>query len=151
MRVVVQRVTNASVAVDGKIISSIGYGLLVLAGFEHSDTAEDLDWMSGKLVNLRIFADELGVMNLSVKEINGEMLLISQFTLHAATKKGNRPSYIRAAPPEISIPLYNQFIDKVADQLGKSIQTGIFGADMKVALLNDGPVTIIIDSKNKEF
>jgi D-tyrosyl-tRNA(Tyr) deacylase len=151
MRVVVQRVTNASVAFDGKIISSIGYGLLVLAGFEHSDTAEDLDWMSGKLVNLRIFADELGVMNLSVKEINGEMLLISQFTLHAATKKGNRPSYIRAAPPEISIPLYNQFIDKVADQLGKSIQTGIFGADMKVALLNDGPVTIIIDSKNKEF
>ncbi len=151
MRVVVQRVTNASVAVDGKIISSIGYGLLVLAGFEHSDTAEDLDWMSGKLVNLRIFADELGVMNLSVKEISGEILLISQFTLHAATKKGNRPSYIRAAPPEISIPLYNQFIDKVADQLGKSIQTGIFGADMKVALLNDGPVTIIIDSKNKEF
>jgi D-aminoacyl-tRNA deacylase len=151
MRVVVQRVTNASVAVDGKIISSIGYGLLVLAGFEHSDTAEDLDWMSGKLVNLRIFADEQGVMNLSVKEISGEILLISQFTLHAATKKGNRPSYIRAAPPEISIPLYNQFIEKVADQLGKSIQTGIFGADMKVELLNDGPVTIIIDSKNREF
>lgn len=151
MRVVVQRVTQASVAVDGKVVSSIGSGMLVLAGFEHSDTSEDLDWMSGKLTNLRIFADPQGVMNLSVKETDGEVLLISQFTLHAATKKGNRPSYIRAAPPEISIPLYNLFIDKVAEQLGKSIKTGIFGADMKVELLNDGPVTIILDSKHKEF
>jgi len=151
MRVVVQRVSNASVSVDGKVISAIGNGMLVLAGFEHNDTAEDLDWMSGKITNLRIFADEQGVMNLSVKETNGEILLISQFTLHAATKKGNRPSYIRAAPPEISIPLYHLFIDKVTEQLGKSVKAGIFGADMKVELLNDGPVTIIIDTRNKEF
>jgi len=151
MRVVVQRVSNASVSVDGKVISAIGNGMLVFAGFEHNDTAEDLDWMSGKITNLRIFADEYGVMNLSVKETNGEILLISQFTLHAATKKGNRPSYIRAAPPEISIPLYHLFIDKVTEQLGKSVKAGIFGADMKVELLNDGPVTIIIDTRNKEF
>lgn len=151
MRVVVQRVTQASVTVDGQVISSIGNGMLVLAGFEHSDTAEDLDWMSGKLTSLRIFADPQGVMNLSVKETNGEILLISQFTLHAATKKGNRPSYIRAAPPEISIPLYNLFIENVSGKLGKRVKTGIFGADMKVELLNDGPVTIILDSKSREF
>ena len=151
MRVVVQRVSNASVSVEGEKVSSIGNGLLVLAGFEHGDTMEELEWMSAKIVQLRIFADQEGVMNLSVKDTNGEILLISQFTLHAATKKGNRPSYIRAAPPEISVPLYQMFVDKVSEQLGKPAKTGIFGADMKVELLNDGPVTIIIDSKNKEF
>jgi D-aminoacyl-tRNA deacylase len=151
MRVVIQRVSNASVTVDGKIITSIGNGMLVLAGFEHADTVEDLDWMSAKILNLRIFNDDLGVMNLSVKDTSGEILLVSQFTLHAATKKGNRPSYIRSAPPEIAVPLYNLFIEKVAEQLGKKIGTGIFGADMKVELLNDGPVTIIMDSKNREF
>jgi D-tyrosyl-tRNA(Tyr) deacylase len=151
MRVVIQRVTKASVSIEGKIFSSIGDGLLVLAGFEHADTLDDLDWMSAKIVNLRIFNDQQGIMNLSVKEIDGEILLISQFTLHAATKKGNRPSYIRSAPPEISVPLYNQFIEKVAGRLGKAVKTGIFGADMKVELLNDGPVTIVIDSRNREF
>jgi len=151
MRVVVQRVSKASVTVEGKEVSSIGAGMLVLAGFENADIVEDLDWMSAKLVNLRIFNDEQGVMNFSVKEADGEILLVSQFTLHAATKKGNRPSYIRAAPPEISIPLYNLFIEKVTNQLGKVVKTGIFGADMKVDLLNDGPVTIFIDSKNKGF
>jgi D-tyrosyl-tRNA(Tyr) deacylase len=151
MRVVVQRVSNASVSVDGKVISSIGNGMLVLAGFEHADTADDLDWMSAKILNLRIFNDNQGIMNLSLKDTDGEILLVSQFTLHAATKKGNRPSYIRAAPPEISVPLYNLFIEKVTGQLGKKVGTGIFGADMKVQLLNDGPVTIILDSKNREF
>ena len=151
MRIVVQRVSYSSVSVEGDTVSSIGNGILVFAGFEHADTAEDLDWMSAKIVQLRIFADQEGVMNLSVKDTNGEILLISQFTLHAATKKGNRPSYIRAAPPEISVPLYQRFVDKVSVQLGKPVKTGIFGADMKVELLNDGPVTIIIDSKNKEF
>ena len=151
MRVVVQRVSNASVSVGGEKVSSIGNGLLVLAGFEHGDTMEELEWMSAKIVQLRIFADQEGVMNLSVRDTNGEILLISQFTLHAATKKGNRPSYIRAAPPEISVPLYQMFVDMVSEQLGKPVKTGIFGADMKVELLNDGPVTIIIDSKNKEF
>lgn len=151
MRTVVQRVSNASVAVDGKVISSIGNGMLVLAGFEQADNLEDLDWMSAKIINLRIFNDNQGVMNLSVKDTDGEILLVSQFTLHAATKKGNRPSYIRSAPPELSVPMYNQFIEKVAVQLGKKIGTGIFGADMKVELLNDGPVTIIMDSKNREF
>ncbi len=150
MRVVIQRVSKASVTIEDKEFSSIGNGLLVLAGFEHADTSEDLDWMSAKIINLRIFEDDQGVMNLSVKEIAGEILLVSQFTLHAATKKGNRPSYIRAAPPEIAIPLYNLFIRKVTEQFGKEVKTGIFGAMMKVELLNDGPVTIIIDSKNKE-
>jgi D-tyrosyl-tRNA(Tyr) deacylase len=151
MRVVIQRVSNASVTVNNELISSIGYGLLVLAGFEHADTTEDLDWMSAKIVSLRIFNDQQGVMNLSVKEANGEILLISQFTLHAATKKGNRPSYIRSAPPEISVPLYKQFIEKITTQLEKAVKTGFFGADMKVELLNDGPVTIVIDSRNREF
>ena len=151
MRVVIQRVSKASVTVDNQLVSSIGGGLMVLAGFEEADTAEDLDWMSAKIVNLRIFGDKEGVMNLSVKDTDGEVLLVSQFTLHAATKKGNRPSYIRAAKPEISIPLYHLFIEKVGEQLGNRVKTGIFGADMKVELLNDGPVTIIIDSKNKEF
>lgn len=151
MRVVVQRVSKAAVTINNELFSSIGNGLLVLAGFEHADTSEDLDWMSAKIVNLRIFNDQQGIMNLSVKEVDGDILLISQFTLHAATKKGNRPSYIRSAPPEISVPLYNQFIEKVNDQLGKEVKTGIFGADMKVELLNDGPVTIVIDSRNREF
>jgi D-tyrosyl-tRNA(Tyr) deacylase len=151
MRIVIQRVTKASVSIEGEMFSSIGNGLLVLAGFEHADTSDDLDWMSAKIVNLRIFNDQHGIMNLSVKETEGEILLISQFTLHAATKKGNRPSYIRSAPPEISVPLYNQFIEKVTSQLGKDVKTGIFGADMKVELINDGPVTIVIDSRNREF
>jgi D-tyrosyl-tRNA(Tyr) deacylase len=151
MRVVIQRVSKASVTVDNQFVSSIGGGLMVLAGFEEADTADDLDWMSAKIVNLRVFGDEQGVMNLSVKDTDGEILLISQFTLHAATKKGNRPSYIRAARPEIAIPLYHLFTEKIGEQLGKRVKTGIFGADMKVELRNDGPVTIIIDSKNKEF
>ncbi len=151
MRVVIQRVSKASVKVDNKLVSSIGKGMLVLAGFEHADAVEDLDWMSAKITNLRIFNDEQGVMNLSVKDTEEEILLVSQFTLHAATRKGNRPSYIRAAPPEISVLLYHLFIEKVTEQLGKEIKTGIFGADMKIDLLNDGPVTIVIDSKNKEF
>lgn len=151
MRVVIQRVTKASVTVNNELVSSIGSGMLVLAGFEHSDTEEDLGWMSAKIVSLRIFNDVQGIMNLSVKEVNGEIMLISQFTLHAATKKGNRPSYIKAAPPQVSVPLYNSFIKKVEEQLGKNVKAGIFGADMKVDLLNDGPVTIILDSKNKDF
>ena len=151
MRVVIQRVSRASVTIDGQAFSSIGNGMLVLAGFEHADTTEDLDWMSAKIINLRIFSDHVGVMNLSVMETGGEILLVSQFTLHASTKKGNRPSYIRSAPPDIAIPLYELFIKRVAEQLGKEVKTGIFGADMKIGLLNDGPVTIIIDSKNKEL
>lgn len=150
MRVVIQRVSSASVSIENEEYSSIGNGLLVLAGFESLDTQDDLDWITSKLCNLRIFADDNGVMNRSVVEINGEVLIVSQFTLHASTKKGNRPSYIRAAPPEIAIPLYNLFVRKVSDQLGKEVKTGVFGAMMKVGLLNDGPVTIIIDSKNKE-
>jgi D-tyrosyl-tRNA(Tyr) deacylase len=151
MRVVIQRVSRASVTVEGKEVSSIGDGMVVLAGFGHDDTREDLDWMSAKIVNLRIFDDPSGVMNLSVRETGGGILLISQFTLHAATKKGNRPSYIRSAPPEVSVPLYNLFISKMTEQLGKKVGTGIFGAEMKVDLLNEGPVTIIIDSKDKDF
>lgn len=150
MRVVIQRVSSASVSIENEEYSSIGNGLLVLVGFESLDTQDDLDWTASKICNLRIFADDNGVMNRSVMEVGGEILIVSQFTLHAATKKGNRPSYIRAAPPEIAIPLYNLFVRKVSDQLGKEIKTGIFGAMMKVELLNDGPVTIIIDSKNKE-
>ena len=146
MRVVIQRVSKAAVTINNELFSSIGNGLLVLAGFEHADTTDDLDWMSAKIVNLRIFNDQQGIMNLSVKETDREILLISQFTLHAATKKGNRPSYIRSAPPEISVPLYNQFIEKLNDQLGKEVKTGIFGADMKVELVNDGPVTIVLET-----
>jgi D-aminoacyl-tRNA deacylase len=151
MRVVIQRVSRASVTIDNKEFSSIGNGMLVLVGFEHADTIGDLDWMSAKMINLRIFGDHAGVMNLSVMETGDEILLVSQFTLHASTKKGNRPSYIRSAPPDTAIPLYELFIRKVAEQLGKEVKTGIFGADMKIDLLNDGPVTIIIDSKNKEL
>ena len=150
MRVVIQRVSTASVTIKGERIASIQQGLLILVGIEEEDTQEDALWLSSKITNLRIFPDENEVMNLSVKDINGEIILVSQFTLHAATKKGNRPSYIKAARPEIAIPLYENFIHQLENQLGKKIQTGVFGADMQVALVNNGPVTIIIDSKNKE-
>ena len=147
MRVVIQRVGEAKVKVDGETIGEIGSGLLVLAGFEANDNQKDLEWMSGKICKLRIFNDENGVMNISVKDAGGDILLVSQFTLHADAQKGNRPSYIKAARPEIAIPLYEQFIKQVEFDLGKSIQTGKFGADMKVSLMNDGPVTILLDSK----
>lgn len=150
MRAVIQRVSDASVTVDEKITGSVKTGLLVLLGIEDADTAEDIEWLSSKIVNLRVFNDDNGVMNISLKDINGDILLVSQFTLHAATKKGNRPSYIRASKPDIAIPLYEQMIAQLEKDLGKKIETGIFGADMKVQLLNDGPVTIIIDTKNKE-
>lgn len=150
MRVVIQRVTKAAVAIDGKIHAEIGKGLLVFLGIENADSIEDIEWLSGKIVNLRIFDDEHGVMNVSVKDNAGEILVISQFTLHASTKKGNRPSYIRASKPEIAIPLYERFLGQLANELGKEIKSGVFGADMKVELMNDGPVTIVIDTKNKE-
>ena len=150
MRVVIQRVSKASVTIEGKISGQAGKGLLVLLGIEDADGDEDIEWLSGKIVNLRIFNDAQGVMNLSIKEIDGDILLVSQFTLHASTKKGNRPSYIKASKPAIAIPLYEKMIKQLAADLGKNIQTGEFGADMKVELLNDGPVTIVIDSKNKE-
>lgn len=150
MRAVIQRVSRASVTVDGNITGSIGTGLLVLLGIEDADNTEDIIWLSNKIVNLRIFNDEEGVMNRSVKEVGGNVLLVSQFTLHAATKKGNRPSYIRASKPDVAIPLYEQMISQLSQDLGKPVPTGIFGADMKVDLLNDGPVTIIIDTKAKE-
>jgi len=151
MRVVIQRVSEASVTIDNELKSSIRQGLLVLASFETDDNDEDLDWTCKKIIQLRIFNDLNGVMNLSVKDIEGEILVVSQFTLHARTKKGNRPSYINAAPPEISIPLYHQFVESLSQNLGTKIQTGEFGAHMIVRLINDGPVTIIIDSKNKDF
>ncbi|HEV9038781.1 MAG TPA: D-aminoacyl-tRNA deacylase [Puia sp.] len=150
MRAVIQRVSRASVTIDGKIKSSISQGLLVLVGIEDADTAADVEWLSGKIVGLRIFNDAEGVMNVSVKDISGDILLVSQFTLHASTKKGNRPSYIRASKPEIAIPLYQLVIDGLGAVLGKKVLTGEFGADMKVELLNDGPVTIVMDTKNKE-
>jgi D-tyrosyl-tRNA(Tyr) deacylase len=150
MRSVIQRVSNASVKVDGVITGQIQQGLLVLVGIEDTDGQDDLEWLSGKIVNLRIFNDEEGVMNKSVKDIQGGVLVVSQFTLHAATKKGNRPSYIRASKPDKAVPLYEKFKQQLAADVGKEIQAGIFGADMKVELLNDGPVTIIIDTKNKE-
>lgn len=150
MRVVIQRVSQASVTIDGKIKSSIGLGLLVLLGVEDADTQDDVEWLSSKIVNLRIFDDADGVMNVSVKDAGGDIILVSQFTLHASTKKGNRPSYIKAARPEVAIPLYEKMIVQLQTDLGKPLQTGEFGADMKVSLLNDGPVTIVIDSKNKE-
>ena len=149
MIVVVQRVTQASVSIDGAVRSRIESGLLVLVGVEDADGPDDIGWLSAKLVNLRIFNDTEGVMNLSVRDAGGEILIVSQFTLHASTKKGNRPSYIKAARPEIAVPLYEQFVASVALELGKPVQTGVFGADMQVALVNDGPVTIIIDTKNK--
>jgi len=150
MRAVIQRVTQASVTAEGKITGSIRHGLLVLLGIEDADTMEDITWLSSKIVHLRIFNDTAGVMNLSVKETGGDILLVSQFTLHASTRKGNRPSYIRASKPEVAIPLYEKMITQLGLDLGKPVQTGIFGADMKVALLNDGPVTITMDTKNKE-
>jgi D-tyrosyl-tRNA(Tyr) deacylase len=150
MKAVIQRVSRASVTIDGKIHSQIGSGLLVLLGIEDADSLEDIEWLSGKIVNLRIFDDASGVMNESVKDKNGEILLVSQFTLHASTKKGNRPSYIKASKPEIAIPLYEKMIVQLSADLGKEIGTGSFGADMKVELMNEGPVTIVIDSKKRE-
>ena len=150
MRTVTQRVQHASVTIDGQIKSKIGEGLLVLVGIEDRDTTNDIEWMAKKLVNLRIFNDENGVMNRSVIEIGGDILVVSQFTLQASTKKGNRPSYLKASKPDVAIPMYEAFCAEVGLQLGKTVLTGTFGADMKVELLNDGPVTILIDSQNKE-
>jgi D-tyrosyl-tRNA(Tyr) deacylase len=150
MRVVVQRVSSASVEVEGSVVGSIHKGMMVLVGIEDADSIEDVQWLSAKLTQLRIFNDEAGVMNFSLKDITGEILLISQFTLHASTKKGNRPSYIKAARPETAIPIYEKFKQQLEMDLGRTVATGIFGADMKVSLINDGPVTIIIDTKNKE-
>jgi len=151
MRIIIQRVSKASVEVEGKLISAIGKGLLILLGVEEADTEEDINWLVKKTTQLRIFDDENGVMNLSVKDIGGEAIVVSQFTLHASTKKGNRPSYIRAARPETAVPAYEAFIKAIENELGKKAGTGIFGAMMDVSLVNDGPVTIIIDSKNKDF
>lgn len=150
MRAVIQRVTQANVVINDHMRSAISKGLLVLVGIEDADTPEDIVWLSGKIVNLRIFNDAAGVMNESVKEQGGDILVVSQFTLHASTKKGNRPSYIRASKPPIAVPLYEQFVQQLQTDLGKPVFTGEFGADMKVTLLNDGPVTIVIDTKNKE-
>ena len=151
MRVVLQRVSRASVTINQQVRSVIGNGLLVLLGIEDADTGEDVDWLALKISQLRVFSDESGVMNKSVTDVDGEVLVVSQFTLHASTKKGNRPSYIRASKPDFAIPMYQQFVSVLSGLLGKEVKTGEFGADMKVELLNDGPVTIIIDSKNKEF
>ncbi|HEY0433777.1 MAG TPA: D-aminoacyl-tRNA deacylase [Chitinophagaceae bacterium] len=150
MRAVIQRVSTASVTVEDKVTGRIGHGLLVFLGIEDADGEEDIQWLSRKIVNLRIFNDAAGVMNLSLKEIDGELLLVSQFTLHASTKKGNRPSYIRASKPGVAVPLYERAIATLSSELGKPVATGVFGADMKVELLNDGPVTIVIDSRNRE-
>jgi D-tyrosyl-tRNA(Tyr) deacylase len=151
MRVVIQRALEASVTIEGAFTSSIKKGMLILAGFENDDLQEDLEWMVKKVTQIRIFNDELGVMNLSIKEVKGELLVVSQFTLHAKTKKGNRPSYIQAAKSDLAIPLYEKFKQLLEAELEQPIQSGIFGADMKVQLINDGPVTIIIDSKNKDL
>jgi len=150
MRVVIQRVSEASVTIEGKVKAKTGKGLLILLGVEDADTGEDIDWLCRKISKLRVFNDENGVMNLSVQDVEGELLVISQFTLHASTKKGNRPSYIRAAKPEVAIPRYEQFVAKLRETARCPVGTGTFGADMKVGLVNDGPVTIIIDSRNKE-
>lgn len=150
MKSVIQRVSRASVTVDGKLISEIKTGLLILVGIENEDEQEDIEWLSRKIANLRIFEDESQVMNKSLLDIDGDAIVVSQFTLHAATIKGNRPSYLKAAKPEISVPLYEKFVLQLEADIGKSVGTGIFGADMKVDLLNDGPVTIIIDTKNKQ-
>ncbi|MFO7256667.1 MAG: D-aminoacyl-tRNA deacylase [Bacteroidota bacterium] len=149
MIAVIQRVSRSSVTIDGHVKASIGNGLLVLVGIENADGAEDIQWLASKIVNLRIFNDDAGVMNLSVRDIGGDIIVVSQFTLHASTKKGNRPSYLRAAKPDVAIPIYNQFTETLSREMGKPVQTGEFGADMKVDLLNDGPVTIIIDTKNR--
>lgn len=150
MKAVIQRVSESSVTISKEIVAQIQQGLLVLVGIEDADNQDDINWLTSKIANLRIFGDENEVMNLSLKDIDGEMIVVSQFTLHAATKKGNRPSYIKASKPEIAIPLYESFVKQMEIELGKKIQTGQFGADMKVSLINDGPVTIIIDTKNKE-
>jgi D-tyrosyl-tRNA(Tyr) deacylase len=150
MKVVLQRVSQASVTIDAKIVADIQKGLLVLVGMEDSDTQDDIDWLVGKISKTRIFDDENHVMNLSIQDIDGDIIVVSQFTLHASTKKGNRPSYIKASKPEVAIPLYENFVKYLEKELGKKVQTGVFGADMKVLLLNDGPVTIQMDSKNKE-
>lgn len=150
MKVVIQRVSQASVTVGQKVIAKIQKGLLILVGIEDEDTQEDMDWLAGKIVKIRIFGDENDVMNCSVQDIDGDIIVVSQFTLHASTKKGNRPSYLKASKPEFAIPMYENFVKAVEKEFTKKVQTGIFGADMKVNLLNDGPVTIVIDSKNKE-
>ena len=150
MKAVIQRVSQSSVTINNEIVAQIQKGLLVLIGIEDADNQEDINWLTSKIANLRIFEDENEVMNLSLKDIDGEMIVVSQFTLHALTKKGNRPSYIKASKPEIAIPLYESFVKQMEIELGKKVQTGQFGADMKVGLVNDGPVTIIIDTKNKE-
>lgn len=150
MKAILQRVSSASVTIDNKVHSSIEQGILVLAGIEDADTKEDIEWLSGKLINMRIIDDENKLPNLSVKETGGDILLVSQFTLHASVKKGNRPSYIKAAKPSVAVPLYEMLIRQLENDLGKKISTGVFGADMKIALVNDGPLTIIIDTKNKE-
>ncbi len=150
MKVVIQRVSEASVSIENEMVASIGKGLLILLGIVNDDEDEDVEWLCNKITNLRIFSDENGIMNTSVIDTNGDIILVSQFTLHAATKKGNRPSYIKAAKPDIAIPFYHKFIKTLQEKLGKTIHTGEFGANMQVQLINDGPVTIIIDSKNKE-
>ena len=150
MKAVIQRVSQSSVTINNEIVAQIQQGLLVLVGIEDTDNQEDINWLTSKIANLRIFEDENKVMNLSLKDIDGEMIVVSQFTLHAATKKGNRPSYIKASKPEVAIPLYESFVQQMEIELGKKVQTGQFGADMKVSLVNDGPVTIIINTKNKE-
>ena len=150
MRVVIQRVSEATVTIDEQVFSSIGHGLLVLVGFEEGDSEKSVDWLCAKIVNMRIFSDAEGKMNLSAIDVGGEILAVSQFTLHASTRKGNRPSFIRAAPPAISEPLYNKFVERLSDLLGKPVATGVFGAYMKVSLVNDGPVTIIMDTENLE-
>lgn len=150
MKAVIQRVSQSSVTIGGEVVASIQKGLLILVGIEEADTKQDIEWLSSKIVNLRIFGDENGTMNFSVKEVNGDAIIVSQFTLHASTKKGNRPSYIKAAKPDIAIPLYEQFVQQFEKDLEKKVQTGQFGADMKVSLINDGPVTILIDTKNRE-
>jgi D-tyrosyl-tRNA(Tyr) deacylase len=150
MRVVIQRVSQACVTVDSKIVADIQKGLLVLVGIEDADNQEDIDWLVGKIIKMRIFGDENDVMNCSVQDIDGEIIVVSQFTLHASTKKGNRPSYIKSSKPDFAIPMYENFVKALEKEFQKKIQTGIFGADMKVSLLNDGPVTILMDSKNRE-
>ena len=150
MKTVIQRVSQLSVTINNEIVAQIQKGLLVLVGIEDTDQQEDIAWLASKIANLRIFADENDIMNLSVKEINGDVIIVSQFTLHASTKKGNRPSYIKASKPDIAVPLYESFVKQMELELGKKVQTGRFGADMKVSLVNDGPVTIIMDTKNKE-
>lgn len=150
MRALIQRVKQADVVIDGRVNGEIGTGLLVLLGIHHTDTQEDIEWLVKKISQLRVFDDENGVMNRSVTDVDGQVLVVSQFTLYASTKKGNRPSYINAAPPEVAVPLYEAFVESMSTAIGKHVPTGVFGADMKVSLLNDGPVTIMIDTKNRE-